>query len=74
MECTKPTIRYRANFTVTSKNIYTPDVTVELSGIDINADFEATKSIIETQLTGLYDTVCKVAESEGHVRAVVEQK
>lgn len=74
MECTKPTIRYRANFTTTAKGIYTPDVTVELSGVDTDADFEATKSIIETQLTGLYETVCKVAEKEGHVRAIVEQK
>lgn len=74
MECTKPTIRYRANFTVTTKGIYTPDVTVEVSGVDIAADFEATKSTIETQLSELFDATSKVAESKGFVRAVVEQK
>ena len=74
MECTKPTIRYRANFTTTAKGIYTPDVTVELSGVDTDVDFEATKSTIETQLSELFDATSKVAESKGFVRAVVEQK
>lgn len=74
MECTKPTFRYRANFTVTSKNIYTPDVTVELSGVPDDADFEVTKKVIKSQLSELYDTVSEVAESKGCVKAVVEMK
>ena len=74
MECTKPTIRYRANFKVTSKNIYTPDVTVELSGVEMTADnFETSKRIIEVQLSELYDAVKKVAESKGYASSVIEQ-
>lgn len=70
----KPTIRYRANFSVTAKGIYTPEVTVEVSNVPEEDEFELTREVIEHQLSELYDTVAKVAESKGFVSVVVEQK
>lgn len=70
-----PQIRYRANFSVTSKGVYTPDVTVEISNASSDdLSFEYSQKVIEEQLSQLYDIVAKVAESKGFSKVVVENK
>lgn len=69
MEATqKPVIRYRANFSVTTKGVYTPDVTVEITG---NSD-EISSFEIDKMLGELYESVSKVAESKGYVKPKIE--
>lgn len=64
----EPIVRYRANFSVTTKGVYTPDITVEITG---NPD-EISKLEIDKRLDELYESVSKVAESKGYVKPRIE--
>lgn len=72
---TKPTVRVRANFSVTTKGVYTPDVTVEISDIDITSDaLENALTLVEGTLSELHDKVVDVAESKGYTSCCVVQE
>ena len=47
-----PTMRMRASYSVTTKGVYTPDVTVEIDGVELKTkDLDKAKTLV----TGMLD-------------------
>lgn len=71
----KPTMRMRASFSVTTKGVYTPDVTVEIDGVELSSeDLDKARLTTLGVLEQLHDDVCQLAESKGYTSSVIEQK